>query len=89
MSEDDAENGDMAGGCPVRPPHDDDTLDAIALVNAVRSDDTEAVAAIVSSADLLNVSLVLARLLAVVSEESNACPGHFRRWAADAAVRRT
>jgi hypothetical protein len=68
--------------------HDDDVADAVALTAAVRADDAEAVAAVLPNANLLNVCLVLARLLAVAADEGSAGPEHLRAWAEQAAGRR-
>jgi hypothetical protein len=67
---------------------EDALLDAVALVDAVRRDDMPAVAVIVHNSSWMQVMVALAKLMAVAADESQACPGYFREWAANAIDRR-
>lgn len=77
---------------PAEPlaPWDDAVYDAIASVEAVLADDTEALAAILRQASL-STTVVLAKLLAelVTMAEHNEGVGRccFRRWAVEAVNR--
>lgn len=58
----------------------DSTMDAIALVLAVREGDTEGRDAILANCDGTAVTVALARLLAAVLAEQQVPAGQFRIW---------
>lgn len=71
-------------------PHDNGLFDAIALTEAIRTDDettVRSVEVVLRHCNAYDVALTLARLLAEVCDEQEIDPVHFRRWSADA-VRR-
>lgn len=72
---------------PLRGHRDDDTLDAIALVEAVLRDDLEGAGAVLRNMDAGPVAVVLAKLCGELAGELGAYPQCWRRWALDA-VRR-
>ena len=73
------------------PEHDDATMDAIAMVEAVREDDTGDIAVILRACNSYAVALALAKMLAglVAANErgEGACQECFRDWCIEAARR--
>lgn len=64
--------------------HDDDLADALALVEAMRREDTEGFAAILKNMNSYGVVVALGKMLQVAADEVNATPEFFRRWGAQA-----
>lgn len=66
---------------------DGDLCDAVALVQALRAEDTQAVADTVRTMNAYGVAIQLAQLLAQAADEGRAAPGHFVDRAFQAASR--
>ena len=79
---------DMTSSVPDPEPWDDSTMDALALVASIRTDDIEGLAAILSHCALTEVAVNLGKMVAEVGEELRIAPGDLRRWGL-AAVRRS
>jgi hypothetical protein len=67
--------------------HDDSIADALALVHAVREEETGDVAVLLRHANMYATGLVMAKLLAELLDEQEVCTEHWRIWAEQAARR--
>jgi len=64
------------------PEHwDDGLMDAVAMVEAQRSEDTAGIAVLLRHGNPFAVAVVLSKLLSVVLAEQDIPPAHFRAWA--------
>jgi len=77
---------DMTSPGPGPGPFDEGTADALAIAHAVRTDDIEALAAVLEHANLADVAVSFGKLLAEVADELRIAPCDLRLWAV-AAVR--
>lgn len=68
-------------GAEPAPPWPDDVFDAVALLDAVLSDDLIACGAVLRNMDPMPVAINLALLAAGLAEEGEACcRSHLRAW---------
>lgn len=69
--------------------NEDSLRDAIALVECLRRDDPRGVSVIVGNSSWMHVMLQLAKLAGEFCDEEDVSPDYWRRWADQAARRRS